>query len=264
MMKRYVFFFGCVFITGLVGCSLVDEPEQDRQVMIKFSAASLLSGSSLKLAASQEEDLFTKVILFAVDDQNEVKDTFILKNPSLSGTSCTLPREIKLLYAIANPSPEIENEEPETVSDLNLMTCDFTLAPYSPFLMSGIGEITDESSVSITLVRAIAKINIVNNDHNFVIESITVNDTPAKGYVFDVENRPPLIIETTTYSYSGNSSVYVAENSQSELKTEFVVTGQYQDQPIIHTFHLTKDDGQDIDIVRNNCYHVDICFESDD
>jgi len=227
--------------------------------MINFTAGPL-SGTLLKSAATTEEDLITKIILFGVDDQKVVQ-TFLL-NPSSSGTPLTISRKVKSLYAIANPSDSIQSATPSTLADLMSLTDDFTTAPVSPFLMSGKEEIPIASaSVNIKLVRAIAKIEIKVIDNDFVFESLTVQNTPDKGYVF---SSNPLSIPThkkVFYLPSTEKILYVPENSSQNPTTEFVVTGKFQGQQITHTFTLKKEK-VGINIERNNCYQVDIGFDN--
>ena len=235
-----------------------DDPEPDCLVEVSFTAKPL-SGSLLKSAANPSEDLIGKIILFGVNEQNEVVQTFpVLLNPPLFGKTLVISRKVKSLYAIANPTPAMEAATLSSVSDLISMIGNFTNAPQSPFLMSGKSNVSG-NSVNIELIRTVAKIDIIGKN-GFLITTVTVMNTAAKGYVF---NRETLSIPTsgiTTYSYSGNSpSIYIAENSKLN-PVQFVVTGQFQGKQESHTFTLTSG-GQNIDIVRNTSYLVSIYFE---
>ena len=267
MKKRnfFLFLLNVLILFHPTGCDSIKDTDQDRQIAISFTAEGL-SGTLLKSAASSDEKIISKILLFGVDEnRSEVIHTF--KSTS-SDTSIILSRKVKWLYAIANPSADIEETTFTTVSQLIDLTGDFTVAPVSPFLMSGIAELPYASaSVNINLVRAVAKIEIVNTETDFVIESVTVDKTPAKGYVF---SRTSLSVPTSsrvTYFYSAddlaiNSSIYVAENNSNQ--TEFAVIGKFRGIRMIYIFGLTSNGGQNVEIKRNTCYQVDISFESDE
>ena len=234
-----------------------DNPEPDHLVVLNFSTESL-SGSLLKSAANTAEDLIEKIILFGVNDQNQVVQTFpALVNPPMSGKTLTVPRMVKSLYAIANPSAAMEAVIPSSVSDIMEMVGDFTNAPRSPFLMSGKSDVNGKN-VNIQLVRTVAKIDITGKN-GFQITAVTVANTPDKEYAF---KRETLSVPTTAgrVSYSAINStsptVYVAENSR-QNPTQLVVTGQFQGKQASYTIVL-KTGGQNIDIVRNTCYQVGI------
>ena len=233
-----------------------DDPEADRAIVINFTAKSL-SGSLLKSSATPEENLINHIILFGIDKDGYIVQTF--PDVNISGQQLTISRNIKSLYAIANPPADIQAEELLTVADLMAMTCNYTSAPQSPFLMSGKAEVdVNNASVFVEFVRGVAKINITGKN-NFQIKSVTVTNTPAKGYVFKREPLSPLP-ERTIYNYSAiNSSTYsfyVAENSGLS-PTQFVVTGQFEEQQEVHTIEL-KVEGESVNILRNNNYEVGI------
>ena len=231
-----------------------DDPEADRLIEVSFSTRSL-SGSLLKSAANPAEDLIGKIILFGVNDQNQVVKTFPVL---VTGGTLTIPRKVQTLYAIANPSPAMEAATPSSVSDLTNMIGDFTNAPQSPFLMSG-KRVVSGNSVNIELIRAVAKIDIICIN-GFQIETVTVMNTAAKGYVFNRETLSIPTLDVVTYSFSGNNpSIYVAESSK-QKPVQIVVTGKIQGKQKSLTFTLTKDE-QDIDIIRNTRYQVTIYYE---
>jgi len=238
----------------LVGCRLdpTDEPEPDRVVVLNFTARPL-SGSLLKAKATDEEDFIENILLYGVNNKDTVVYTYsISTNQSLSGISLVIPRKVKSLYAIANPTSDIEEKEPLSVSDLMDLICDYSEAPQSPFLMSGMAEIS--AIINLELVRAIAKIEIAGDD--FIIESVTVINTPAKGYIF---SRKPLSVPTfdrITYSYSGNSAIYIAE-SNGQNPISLFVRGYYHGIFTAYTIVIT-DGGVPVDIARNTYYPVNI------
>ena len=248
----------CHFV--MTGCEHdpQNDPEADRMVEVSFTTRSL-SGSLLKSAANPAEDLIEKIILFGVNEQNEVVQTFpVLVNPPLSGKPLTISRKVKSLYAIANPSTAMEAATLSSVSDIMGMVGDFTNAPRSPFLMSGKSNVSG-NSVNIELIRAVAKINITGKN-GFQITSVTVMNTAAKVYVFNRETLSiPGSVNMVNYPAVNSSSIYIAENSKLN-PVQFVVTGQLQGEQKNHSFTL-ESGGQNIDIVRNTSYQVSIYFE---
>ena len=258
-MKKIVSFF-VVSIFILAGCNKdpqkkIDEPESfDRQVMINFTAKSL-SNSLSKSAASAAENQIEQVILFGVNDKGEVVQNFpVIENPQLTGTSVYVSGLVKSLYAIANPSADMEVKNPLSVADLMAMTCDYSNAPHSPFVMSSIGEV-NSNSINLELVRAVAKIDVIGNS-DFHVESVTVMNTPAKGYVFDKGTLSVPTSKMVNYSENSNSSVYVAENSK-QNPTKLLVKGTFQGKITAYTIVLSNN-GNPLDIVRNTCYQVSI------
>ena len=268
MKKKINILFLCVFVlSNMTGCKSPDDCEQEQQIVIFFTTGSL-SGSLLKSQASDEEDFIADVKLYGVDENGNIT-AFPLLVPNNSGTSITISRKIKSLYAIANPK---NIASVSTFSELMDLTADFTNAPKSPFLMSGKAEVNKNglsTSVNIILVRAIAKIEIeiIDIKNEFAIESIEVRSTPAKGYVFERETLSVSSFGLKTYTYSSplpkKFDVYVAENTLI-TPTQIFVTGKYQGETITHNFTVKGKNaqGQDVGIFRNTCYPVKICFDS--
>jgi len=128
--------------------------------------------------------------------------------------------------------------------------------PQSPFLMSGKGDVIGRN-VQINLVRAAAKIEVIAKNE-FVIESVTVKNTPDKGYIFDNATlETPVSSNMAIYpANTTNSIVYVAENSKKK-PTEIVVAGRYLGKKANYTIVL-KNEGLPVDIVRNTIYQVSI------
>ena len=243
----------------MAGCEHdpIDNPDPDCLVVVNFSTESL-SGSLLKSTANSAEDLIEKIILFGVNEQNEVVQNFpALENPPMSGKTLTVLRKVKSLYAIANPSAAMVTANPLSVSDIMGMVGDFTNAPQSPFLMSGKGDVNGKN-INIELVRTVAKIDIIGKN-GFQITTVTVTNTPDKEYAF---KRETLSVPASAgrVSYSAVSStaptVYVAENSRLN-PAQFVVTGTFQGKQASYTIVL-KSGGQNIDIARNTHYQVGI------
>ena len=252
-MKRLVFCWSlCWFL--LAGC--IREPNVTpggaRQVVVFFSTKSL-SASSLKSTGNESENLIAKIILFGVDDQNNVVQTFpAMGNPPIAGIQLTISGNVKTLYAIANPSATLEAATPINVSDLMALTDNFTNAPQSPLLMSGQADIIGYN-VNIELVRAVAKI-IVSGEDGFDVQSVTVKNTPAKGFVFAQATLTVPSNERVTYPENSNTPVYVAENSKQNPAT-LTVKGIVHGQPVdVDVFFVIN--GALVDIVRNNSYSV--------
>jgi len=253
-----LFTFSVILCSGCGGDRPVEPPETVSQVVIYFSTKSL-SDSQLKSTASPDENLISKIILFGVDDQNKVVETFpSITNPSLNGITLTITnKEVKSFYAIANPSTSLEGAKPSTVSDLMNLTGDFATPPVSPFLMSGKGNIVEEK-VNIELIRVVAKIEIKGID-GFQIETVTVTNTPDKGYVFmQATLSVPSSAGRTNYPAITSTApiLYVAE-SAAQNPVSFVVTGQLNGLQAIYTIKPLSE-GKAIDIVRNSHYLMNI------
>ena len=153
------------------------------QVVIFF----VPQASLLKSEATGSEKSIQKITLFGVDGQNIIEKYPVINTPSLDGEPLTISRRVTSIYAIANIDVNVATLS--TVSDLTNLTNNFTSAPVTPFLMSGIATNLNRSTkiVSIDLVRAVAKVEIIGNE--FVIETVTVKNTPSQGYVFGRRQR---------------------------------------------------------------------------
>ncbi len=247
------------------GCErYTDEPEpKERLITINFTTGEL-SGSLLKKGASIEEDLIGKVLLFGVDAQYSVVDTFILAS---SGTTRSIPKTVKTLWAVANPTPALLTApKPANSTALMDITADFPTGPQSPFLMSGKAEIID-NSVAITFCRMVARIDLTGIAGKFQIESVSVN-AAVTGYVFE---RPswsvPALNSRTNYSYTGSTPViYVVEHSGSD-PVLFTVTGRFLDQPahlqqsVVCDQFSIKSGGQNVEFKRNTYHQANVAFE---
>lgn len=243
----------CGFL--LTGCP-GDDPENDREILINFSAIPL-SDMVLKSTATTNESLVSKMLLIGVDDKNvPVKIYPVISNPALTGMKLTMPLEVKTLYAIANPSSGMESATPSTFSDLSNLTGDFSTAPQSPFLMGGKGDIVG-SSATIELIRAVAKIEVIA-PNELEIESVTVKNTPNKAYVFKKDTRvaPTNSVRVDYLVNTVTTTVYVAECSK-DNPVELEVIGMYLGQEAKYTIRL-NDNGAPIDIARNTHYQVNI------
>ena len=253
--------FGLLVMTG---CEK-NEPEPEHLVALSFSTSAM---SGLKSASSAEENLIEKVILFGVDDQGEIITNFsALTGTSLTnGTQLTISRKVKFIYAIANPSVAMETAALQNVSDLMNMTGNFAIAPQWPFLMSCVKEVnvfSNNVSINLEFVRAVAKIDVISKSDDFQITSVTLQNTPDKGYVFYREVGGNVSVPTSTMvTYSSTGAVlsfYVAESVK--LNTiQLLVTGMFQGEPESFTYSLTSG-GQKIDIIRNSYYQAGIVLE---
>ena len=249
-MKRDIIFllFVCS-VFSLIGCNRELDDDPEHEVSINFTV-----GSLLKATATPAEDLVNKIVLYGVDGQTMIEKYTITQ----LNTTQKISKKVKSFYAIANPTSTMENLT--TVAELTNLTFDFTAAtpPASPFLMSGTGTISG-TSVSINLVRMVARIEITCTDSKFTNASITVSNTPRYGYVFP---RTPLAVPNSctraTNSYTNvvfPVSIYVAENTGATL-TSIKVDGQYNGAAISpsYTFNFSNN------IVRNTNYPAAISF----
>jgi len=241
----------------LTGCERETNDDPEQTVSIDFTV-----GSMLKATAIGNENVVDEILIFTVDDQNAVVSKHTITQ--LSGAKLTISKKVKWLYAIANPTTTLKDQSLSSIGNPEALTWDFqtALTPTSKFPMSGKQEVNG-ASVSIVLVRLVAKINITANDPKFTDPSITVK-TPRYGYIFA---RTPFAIPTPVslinYTYTNlPSTVYVAENSGTSNLTEFIVNGKYDGTAInpAYTFNL-KNGAQGINIVRNTYYEVPITFQ---
>ena len=257
-MASIILFAGCKEEPDNNIPEVVDE---NKQVIVSFSTQLFytqpVSNFSLKSTATMDENSITKIILFGIDEQGNVFETYEpLSNSSLPVESViTISKKVKALYAIANPTTEMESAN----TPLMDLLVDYSKAPKSPFVMSGYSDITD-ASVDIKLVRSVAKVEIkINNLDN---STVSVQNTPNKGFVFKQET---LSVPTSAarISYSSDSSsesavFYVAENTSSDTDaTQFVVTGVFNGKQANYTFALTSEK-QKISIERNTHYIVNV------
>jgi len=137
--------------------------------------------------------------------------------------------------------------------------------------MSGIANISVSSNVytaHIELVRAIAKVELVGKN-DFVIESVTVKNTPDQGYAFgqvsfsvpgSPTDYPAVSWDPVQPTVSLDTTVYVAENIKEDA-TKFFVVGTFDGKRAEYTVVLsTTTEGVTsiIDIKRNTHYRVGI------
>ena len=258
-MKNSIFIF-CLafFLLSSASCNseLKNDNTDARSVVVFFPTQ---THSLLKSTANDDEELIEEVLLFGVDADNNVIQDFIINTPSSGGEPVgSVLRKVKSFYAIANPSDELKEEKPKTLSDLEKITGSFAKAPKKPFLMSGKGAV-NSFSASIELVRTMAKVNIFSKDAEFKIQSVTVSNTPDEGYVFKKESfAVPESAERISYStvVSSNPTLYIAENNKLD-PTVFIVSGTVDGVTRNYSVELKKD-AKYIDIVRNTHYQIGI------
>ena len=251
-MKKVIF---CLTLSGLffAGCGgkKPPEPDPDQDVTIVFSTKPMSTS-----VATEEEKSITKVVIFGVDDKDNVIKAFpALNNPSSEGLKLSMSNNITRIFAIANPSSALEGANPSNVSDLMNLTGDFTNAPQSPFLMSGSASVSS-AKANIELVRCIAKIEVSGED-GVDIQSVTVKNTPTKGFVFA---QPTLTVPSSSgrvdYPKNNKTVLYVAENIKEDpttLQVEFDYDGVLYNEP----FEFTSNQAP-VDIVRNTYYSVTV------
>ena len=281
-MKKLVF---CLSVCGFIwaGCNK-NEPKEnlhdEAPIEIIFLAKSQGASMLKSTPGTQEEDAVDRIILFGVDASakspvfysDTIEGSELTDALSSSGTPLLIPRKVTTLYAIANPSQDLE-EQLDTVSNVSVLTTlveDFTVAPYpdgsSSFLLMGGNGVVDylNKEVTIALVRAVAKVQFIGMN-DFVVTSVAVAKTPDLGFVF---GQTPLAVppDTSMVSYAliPEDIVYVAENigGVTEAPTKFTVSGTLNSQTASYTFALTQS-GTLADIVRNTFYSVNISPKSD-
>ena len=237
---------------SLLGCNPNINPEQHRQVMIFFSARSS-SVSLLKSTANDAENIIAKIKLFGVDDQGKIVESFpVMDNPSSTGLKLTIPKYITSFYAIANPCAILETSVPANISDVMALTGDFTNAPQSPFLMGGRADVK-EYSVNIELVRSVAKI-MVSGEDGFEIQSVTVKNTPAKGFVFAQSALTTPSTDRVDYPETDAATIYVAENSR-QSPTTLTVNGAFNGK--LYEVNVNFEmNGKHVDVIRNTSYSI--------
>ena len=261
LMKSKVIFLSVIFGLLLGGCNRQTPEEDDFDVIIFINAKSL-SGSLLKSDVSEAENAIEKLIIYGVDEDNNVTTFPVEQTPLTNGSNIEIKstKNIKTFYAIANPSPAIEAQNPATDAALTEMLADFEFMPQSPFLMSGKAD-KNGKFVNIELVRAVAKVEIFGlND--FEIQTVTVVNTPDRGYVFDRNGAVPtdLRIDYPPIN-TASPNIYVAENLAS-TPTIFRVTGIFEDKNASYDIVLKV--GEAVAILRNTHYLVSITPKTDD
>ena len=251
MRKLVLLFALCACV--LVGCDRdpinIVEIEEEQQVVVNFSATE----SSLKSPGTPAERLVNDIILFGADATGN-----LTRYADISGTTTTtltISKAVKTFYAIANPTTALRTAAAPvtTLTALQNLTGTYGAAtqPGSPFIMSGSVAI-DNSTVTINLIRTVAKVNI-NALNGLVISSVEVQNTPLNVYAFQ---KSSFAVPAGMTSYTGSTSLYVTENV-STSPTRFVVTGTYLSEPANYTITLKQSDAN-IDIKRNTIYSVDI------
>ena len=249
----------CIFFTFIFsGCNKKTEhPEIDRNVFVSFSIKSF-SDAAVKTKASAEEEAVDQVLLFAVNEKGDVVGKYPFKLNLLSDNiQLTVSSEVKLLYAVANPSDQLKVADPSTLLDLLALTKDFSNAPVSPLIMSGLIGINSGNQFNIELTRAVAKI-VISGEGGFLFQSVTVKNTPVKGFVFMQKTFTIPSSDRVVYSEISNSTVYVAENSAtSSTATTLTVTGSFNGHPVSVDIDFTVNNTL-VPIERNKCYLVNL------
>ena len=263
---------------NLAGCKKEPTVDADKDSIIVFFSTQAVSASLLKATepATGDETTISKVIVFGADkDGNFIQNPVTITSPNPNGQAMQFKRRVKTVYAIANPSLEMESFNPTDVTALKGLTADFTNVPETPFLMSGLGEVDENHSAVIRLEKPFAKVEIVGID--FDIATVTVKNTPDKGFVFAgaatlVPGGAGMVnyLVDTPEDYYENSAiigkkitVYVAENSKLS-PTQFWVTGTFPDGTTpINLYNITlQENNKDIDIERNTYYQIIINAKS--
>lgn len=251
---------------NMAGCRKDPTVDAGKERIIVFFSTEAVSASLIKATqpATGAELTINEVIVFGTDDVGNILQTELIQNPSLSGQAIEFLRRVETIYAIANPSTDMKNSNPANVAALKGLIANFANAPASPFLMSGSGVVDADRYAVIELEKPFAKVEIAGGN-GFEIESVTVINTPDKGFVFpqptfSVPGTAGRIDYPTVNTVAGNKiTVYVAENS-AQNPTQFLVTGKFagnNDNIPIDLFYITlQENNEDIDIERNTYYQV--------
>lgn len=255
-MKRIVLSLSLTAII-LSGCNEKPALDSEREVVVHFSEH--LLSSFLKSTASEDEKVIDRLILYSVNDLDAVENVYDELAPTLSGgIALTLPRRVKTLYAVANPSDELAAATPANLSQLTALTEGFATAPQSPFLMSGKGNIIG-NTVTIELVRAVAKFRIIG-EGGFQIQSVTVENASPKGYVF--AQHPfsvPADAKIDDYlEINSTDPVFYIAESALDSQPKFVVSGLLASTTVDYTIVQLTKGGNAIDILRNTYYEITI------
>ena len=253
-MKKIMLF---LLTAGLLfsSCAKEDETSSPAQpVTVRFSVDPL-SDPQVRSVASTAENALRRIAVIGVNADNEVEQVYpIIENPGESDVALTVSNRVTALYAIANPSEEMIGGLEEVVNPLDLVS-DFGEMPQSPFLMGGNSPVTGQA-VAIELFRAIAKIK-VSGVNGFTVNSLTVLNTPDKGYVFGRQaTTVPEGAAYVGYEELSGRTVYVAENTTVQ-PTRLLVKGTYKNEETAYTISLT-DNGVPLGIKRNTCYEVTV------
>lgn len=236
----------------LAGCNHTKKDELERQITVKFTVNHEFS-SFLK-STQEDEEALDAVVLFGVDDSGNVIESFseITGTELGTGKTLTLSPDITSLYAVANYPTQINAA---TVSELNLLTCDYSVMPTTFFVMTGVESLTFSDEVIIDLERAVAKIEVAGKN-GFEVKEVKVNDTPDEGYAFPQKPLNVSSFGTTDYTIIPNGPIYVAENN-SENPTTLTVKGTYDGKEyILDVEFIVKN--QRVPVERNKLYVISI------
>lgn len=274
MKKLVLLFTACTLI--FAGCNKEpqDMVDQEHEVVISVSTG-MDATSLLKSAGTPQEQAISGIItIYGYNSSNVYVDKIDFDQNATGGMTQTISikKSITKMYAIANYFGTLPTSP--TVATLEGLTANMGVSmgaqPASPFLMSGIGNVT-AGSVSIGLVRAVAKVAITSTA-DFTINSIQVRNTPNLGYVF---GRSPLAMPSgsgfSLINYAVNSNVnsttapilYVAENTYvgavADQLTTFQVVGEFLGNTATYNIILKQTVSgttNNIAITRNNCYNL--------
>lgn len=220
------------------------------RVTLRFSTRAM-SDVATRSAASEAENAVERLVVFGLDAEGGVVGAFpVIENPSMTGVELTVPDNVVSLRVIANPQG---HHSLNYASDEEILaeTVDFSVAPASPFVMSGSSSVSG-AQVDVDLVRSVAKISVQGNG-DFAVNSVTVLRTPSKAPLFAGRTN---VGEFVSHDEKAGSEVYVGESSAS-APAQLLVKGVYKGQPTAYTVTLTQQ-GAPIDIVRNTSYVVGI------
>ncbi len=256
-MKKIFLPITLCFFIGIFGTSC--QKNQDdiihatQDVTFNFSSKAM-SDIRTRSAASAEESTLEDITLYALSSDGKIVQTLQIEDPA-QPTTLAIESRVTNVYALAN----VETNNLLSVADLQALTFDASSMPASPFVFSAHSTLYG-SSMNIELIRAIAKVEILGKN-GFQVNSITVKNTPNKGFITSSQQNVPADAVMVDYSKYSGTAVYVAESNASE-PVKFFVEGMLNGQTTAYTFDL-KIDGKNINIMRNTCYQIEVSPISD-
>ncbi len=267
-MKRSVLLFAlCIYI--FAGCNKEPQNTLDQEeCQVEVSFSNDFTKSLLKSTTGPEKTI-TNVILFGVDASGNFAGKYSIDHQPATTESMTILKKVKTLYAIANPTPEIESLATPNKAALDILFGIFTgtNALVTPLLMGGSGDVSvsgSNYSAAIQLIRTVAKVTFNSTETGLVITSVTAKNVPNQAYVFK-QASVAVPASVTRFDYANTVAgtdtdpIYVAESTNTNVSntTTFVVNGTYDSKTASYEITL-KTGSTNLAIERNKHYSVDV------
>ncbi|MDR2938567.1 MAG: hypothetical protein LBU92_06510 [Prevotellaceae bacterium] len=244
-----------------MGACKKDDPkvnnEGSRDVVLSFSTKAMSKVTPRAVRATQaEEDAVARVAIFGIDAEGKVAQTFEpTANP---GAQLTLKVQegVKTLRVIANPKAE-HSLSYATETEIHAERVSRSEAPSFPLVMGATVSVAEGSSLSVDLIRAVAKLTVTSADPAVAVTSVAVAQTPKYTHIFAQQSIPAYTMaDYTSYSEVQGNVVYVGEN-HAQHGTILRVKGTYKGNPFDAELTL-KSEGAVIAIERNTSYTVTV------